>query len=173
MQPISAPICFTEVLIPEVRQRTRLRRLRNLAVLVVAIVAIGYFTVIHRPASPKPSTSANGGTPSAAVLTNTNADVVSFRESDYHPAFTLPPGSPVTEERGWALGNGRETVIHRVTSRNRGVCVEGSLVHRGTLTATVVVEGFQRIGSGAESDRTLQLNGEYPHPSERIILERD
>jgi hypothetical protein len=37
-----------EVLTPEVRQRTRLRRLRNLSIfLVICAIVVGYFTVIQ------------------------------------------------------------------------------------------------------------------------------
>ena len=94
-----------------------LRRLRNLSIiLVVVAIVVGYFTVIRRPTSPNRSASTSGGTPTAAVLANTNDDVVSIRQSDYHPGFTLPVGSPVLEERGWALGNGRVSVLDHVAS---------------------------------------------------------
>jgi hypothetical protein len=107
----------TEALISEVRQRTRLLRLRNLSVLlVVVVIAFGYFAVIRRPSSPSRSSSTASGTPTAAVLADTSADVVSIRQSDYHPGFTLPAGSAVLEQRGWALGNGRVSVMDHVAS---------------------------------------------------------
>src|SRR5580658_7984946 len=104
-----------EVATPEVRQRSRLLRPRNLIiVLVIVAIVVGYFTVVRRPTSPSRSAMTASGTPTAAVLADTNADVVSFRQSDYHPGFTLPVGSPALEERGWALGNGRVSVTDYV-----------------------------------------------------------
>ena len=116
---------------PEVRQPSRLRRLRNLSVLlVVAAIVVCYFTVIRRPTSPSRSASTASGTPTAEVLANTNADVVSIRQSDYHPGFTLPVGSPVLEEHGdtWKRQSLRNR--SRRFKWDSGVGGERSPVHR-------------------------------------------
>jgi hypothetical protein len=104
-----------EVLIHEVRQRARLRRPRNLAVVaVIVVLVVGYFAVLRHPASRSGTVTTVGRSPSAAVLNNTNADIVSFRQSGYHPGFTLPPDEPVPSERGWVLGNGRVSLVDEV-----------------------------------------------------------
>jgi hypothetical protein len=104
-----------EVLTHEPRRRVRLRRLRNLAVVaVIVVVVVGYFALFRHPAAPSGTATTVGGTPSAAVLTNTNADIVSFRQSGYHPGFTIPPDEPVPSERGWVLGNGRASLVDEV-----------------------------------------------------------
>lgn len=101
----------TEVLIPEVRQRTRLRRLRNLTILlVVAVLVIGYFTVIRKPTSPSSGAASLDGTPTPALLANTNADLVSWN-NEFGEVVNPIPGPPIlVKTKGWSLGDGRVSI---------------------------------------------------------------